>query len=198
MACRVESCSNKLFAKQLCRSHYYRNKEYGNPLAGGTQRGAALSWLERHLSRDNFLDCESELSLNPWPFYRTAGGRPAIRINGKQETLQRIVCRHFNGQPENDSVVVRHLCGKGNLGCIRPQCLVWGTYSENGADAIAHGASTKGERNSNAVLTETDVRAMRKSWSAGVSQDHLAEIYGVTQSCVSRVVNKHTWSFIVD
>jgi hypothetical protein len=53
-----------------------------------------------------------------------------------------------------------------------------------------------GSSNSNAVLTEDDVRRLRHLAASGVPQKNLAQEYGVAIATVSRIVTRKQWAHI--
>ena len=53
-----------------------------------------------------------------------------------------------------------------------------------------------GERNSNAVLTDEAVREIFNLVKEDVLQREVAEIYGVTQSCISNLLHNRAWPHI--
>lgn len=55
-----------------------------------------------------------------------------------------------------------------------------------------------GERGGNTKLTEVQVREIRNLWeSGGCLITNLAKIYGVTNSCISSIVNNKSWRHIL-
>lgn len=93
--------------------------------------------------------------------------------------------------------------------CVNPAHLWAGSQSENLRDAAAKGRLGKGPRNpkrgeasSQTTLTEADVRAMRAAYQPGTSRGQrvtirsLARKYGVTSSCVHRIIRREAWSHI--
>lgn len=91
-----------------------------------------------------------------------------------------LVCRHEDGDPTNNRV--------GNLS--------WGTVPENHGDTIRHGRTTRGEKDAQAKLTESDVRAIRAARADGVPLKALAERYGVRESCISRAATGKRWGHL--
>jgi len=96
---------------------------------------------------------------------------------------------------------VCHHCD--NPPCCRPDHLFTGTQRENLADMSRKGRRESpwlrrpGESNVNVSLTEAEVRAIRAAYAAGgISQQALAERYGVSQVSVSRVIRHETWTHL--
>jgi hypothetical protein len=58
------------------------------------------------------------------------------------------------------------------------------------------GPTAKGSRNGASVLTERDVRHLRRQAADGVLQKQLARRYGIAPATVSRIVTRKLWSHI--
>lgn len=55
----------------------------------------------------------------------------------------------------------------------------------------------RGEQHPNALLTEKEVRAIRKKWRTGkYMQIQLCEEYGVARGVMSRLVNNLSWQHV--
>ena len=88
-----------------------------------------------------------------------------------------------------------HLCG--NPACIYLMHLVPKTRKENHQDMIDHGRSTKGESNPQAILTEEQVKEIWYSYVPGiVTQQELADQFGVDRKVVSMIVHGHRWAHV--
>lgn len=116
--------------------------------------------------------------------------------------VHRLVLETFVG-PCPDGMECRHL--NGNPSDNRLQNLSWGTKSENAVDAVRHGTSScwkrghrggAGEKNTQAKLSETDVRWIAFLSNGGVSGKELSEIFHVSRATVSNISNKRSWKYI--
>jgi len=68
--------------------------------------------------------------------------------------------------------------------------LRWATPAENSADKIRHGRSGRGEANAHAKLSDADVAIIRASVRGRRGEQlELARRYGVSESCISEIVN---------
>lgn len=57
-------------------------------------------------------------------------------------------------------------------------------------------AGLDGARHHQAKLTEEQVRAIRADHAAGVEGVALAQRYGVSQTCISRIVLRRSWRYV--
>lgn len=90
-------------------------------------------------------------------------------------------CRHLDGNKKNNNI----------------NNLKWGTRRENAADRILHGINNRGENSGVARLTEQDVRMIiYMCRTKEFTQQEIAEIYKVSQRCVSAIINKKRWKHI--
>jgi hypothetical protein len=92
-----------------------------------------------------------------------------------------------------------HVCHKcDNPPCCNPAHLFLGDAKANFHDCLAKGRYTpKGKGNAAAVLNEDEVLQIRELWArGGWSQQAIADIFGVRQNSVSRVVLRQTWAHI--
>lgn len=101
-------------------------------------------------------------------------------------TVHTLVALAFHG-PKPDGMQVRHL--DGNKKNNRPENLVYGTARENAGDRERHGNTRRGERNGNAVLSNTDTDFIRLLYARGcASQYELAALFGTSQAQVHNIV----------
>ena len=91
-----------------------------------------------------------------------------------------------------EGMCVCHHCD--NPGCVNPAHLFLGTPTDNIADMVLKDRQyrPKGENNSNAKLTEEDVRAIRRE-HATTTQRELARKYGVHNATISLIVRRQIW-----
>lgn len=87
--------------------------------------------------------------------------------------------RHLDGNPSNN-----HLAN-----------LRYGVPADNGADRVSHGTQRRGQQSPRAKLTENDVRFIR-SRGHGMRQVDLAAKFGVSPTCIGRVLQKRLWRHV--
>lgn len=112
--------------------------------------------------------------------------------------------------PIPDGMLVCHTCDVRN--CVNPAHLFLGTHADNSADMKAKGRAATGRRSGaythperrmrgeghpNTPLTEKNVREIRARYAAGnVSQQTLADKYGVCRPTISNVIRRVTWGHV--
>ena len=104
-----------------------------------------------------------------------------------------LVLNAFVGE-RPEGMVCRHL--NGNALDNRLSNLCWGTPKENTQDAIRHGTAPflrHGENALAAKLKLSDVKAIKKMYSQGMTQQEIAKLYSISQHHVSDIVNGKTW-----
>jgi hypothetical protein len=93
--------------------------------------------------------------------------------------------------------------------CVRPSHLFNGDNQANMDDMWAKGRGilptrqptlaerARGERQGSAVLTDDSVRELREHYATGlVSQEELALLFGLSQTQVSRVLRRESWTHV--
>jgi predicted XRE-type DNA-binding protein len=114
------------------------------------------------------------------------------------ERANRYVWRKTNGPPEPGKEIC-HTCD--TPACVNPEHLFIGTHSDNMIDRSAKGRlpSRKGELNQRAKLSQKDVEVIRARYAqGGISQQALANEYGIGQVTVSHLIRGKTWNSTAD
>ena len=130
----------------------------------------------------------------PWEGTHNADGYGLVTIDACTELVPRVVWTLENGPiPEGKHVL--HSCD--NPSCCRLDHLFLGTHQDNMADRDAKGrqASNSGEDNSNAVLTEKQVREI-KTLKGSMSQGEIAEMYGVSRGQIGHIHRGVSWGHV--
>ena len=124
--------------------------------------------------------------------YVGKSGYPHASLNGKYHNASRVSYIIFVG-PISENEFVLHKCD--NRKCINPNHLFLGTHRDNVLDCMKKGRTPRalGEKNHFAKLSDDTVRAIRDSAGNELTQQALADIYGVTQSCISKIQLGKTW-----
>ncbi len=101
------------------------------------------------------------------------------------------------------SMVICHSCD--NPACVNPHHLFMGTMKDNMRDSVNKNRfvfnygkiDNRGEKHGLHKLSNDDILEIQRFYSERkYNQPELAELYGVTQSCVSRVVTGKRWRHI--
>jgi hypothetical protein len=145
-------------------------KRVGREHGRGTKMVLSDSWrpLKNHIDANGYLF--------------TILGR------GKRAPTHRLVLLAFSG-PCPEGQEGRHL--DGNPANCALDNLKWGTPVENHADQYRLGTRVCGERHPQAKLSASQVGQIRTMYATGkYKQYEIAEVFGVTQSVVSMIVNR--------
>lgn len=136
--CSVDGCESpvgRTGGGGYCRKHYRRFRAHGDPLAGGTEKGEARSFVEKSATSE-----EDECIV--FPFYRNDDGYGRLNLDsGRYVGAHFYACEVRNGPRPSKDHEARHSCGNGHEGCVNGKHLSWGTRKDNVADAIAHGTA---------------------------------------------------------
>jgi hypothetical protein len=124
--------------------------------------------------------------------------RPTFWVCDRNYAVTRIIWKlETNDDPGNKLVL--HTCpgdGHGNNKCINPKHLYLGTPSDNMLDRFDCGGQThQGMNNSNAILSEKQVKCIREQRLLK-SYSQIASEYGVTNGCIGDIMRRKTWNHI--
>jgi len=127
-------------------------------------------------------------------------GRVTLRDKdfSKRNFVHRLVAFEFLGNPfKGDASLkgkteVNHKDGNTLNNALTN--LEWVTKSENMLHARENGFTTHGSINGRAVLDERDVSVIRRLYDKGVTQQVLADAYGVSRGNISAIVTVKTWT----
>jgi hypothetical protein len=121
-------------------------------------------------------------------------GRGYFQIKGRPHIAARVAWELTFG-PIPEGLDVCHTCD--HPWCCRPDHLWLGTGNDNHADKARKGRAPRGERHKQAKLKEADVLKIRADYAVGdISQQSLADGYGVSQAVISAIVLRKTWRHI--
>lgn len=116
------------------------------------------------------------------------GGHTVISYEGRQQPVHRVAWMIAHG-PIEAGLWVCHHCDVPR--CVNVRHLFLGTVGDNNADRDRKGrqVAQAGELNGWAKLTAEQVVAIRERYAQGnTSQKVLGAEFGVTQSCIGRLV----------
>lgn len=139
-------------------------------------------WSKPDLQREGFL--------RPQTNSRTGYLHVVLYKDGAQRTklVQHLVADAFLG-PKPRGMQVCHNDGVRTHNAAHN--LRYDTPAGNQRDRHKHGTITRVRPR--AKVTEEKAEVIRERYERGCTQSSIAEDYNITQSAVSRIVNKHTW-----
>ena len=113
---------------------------------------------------------------------------------GNRKYVHRLVAEAFVDNP-NNSPSINHI--DNNTKNNKASNVEWVTQQENIQHKVKQGRQHKGEKIPSTKLNENDVREIKKLLKEGVPQSKIAEMYGVTQTPISKIKRGVTWSYVV-
>lgn len=123
-------------------------------------------------------------------------GYGRLRQNKKRVMAHRVSWLiHFGEVP--DDLCVLHRCD--NRACTNPEHLFLGTNQDNTRDRNQKHRQAKGSRVAGAILTETQVREIRRLYRPGhhlFGRGPLADRYGVSYETLGHVVQGRYWRHV--
>jgi len=125
-------------------------------------------------------------------FLSTGYGR--IHVNGRSCGAHRIAWElTFGTIPEG--LFVCHRCD--NKTCCNPAHLFLGTADDNMQDKTNKGRATRGADVNTCRLSRDQVQEVRAEYRSGkVTQQQLANRYGVKQPAISKIVLRTSWAWL--
>lgn len=184
--CRVQGCDGggrRIVGGPcggLCTKHYQAWKAHGDPHARRSAKNAS-HLVARHLiaAREDEHGCLISS-------FRSNHGYAKFGLRNR--STSREIARMLYGEPA-PGMQCRHLCGRGQHGCINPAHLAWGAAVENRADRIAHGTHGR--------LRPVQVQLIRRLANAwGAKTADLARSFGVTPQHIRDIVRGRVWRHV--
>lgn len=186
--CSIAECGKPMRGRCGWRNaHYKRFRRHGDPIGGRIAWGEAMRYF-----REEVLPYVGEDCLF-WPYKAGGNGYGQLRDGDKMRLVHRMVCERVNGPSPTPEHEAAHSCGNGHLGCVAPGHLSWKTPAENRADKLIHGTHNRGERNTQAKLTECDVREILRLSADGMRHREIADKFGVKPSNINAIIRRRTW-----
>ena len=138
-----------------------------------------------------------------WPW--TAGtnaGYGQFEIGNRRDGNRRTVASHrlafyFANEDQWPENYACHTCN--NPICCNPSHLYDGTQQQNMDDMVAAGRQNKakGENHGRSILTEDQILEIRERYIPRlITQQMLADEYGVNQSLIHQIIHRHIWRHI--
>lgn len=123
-----------------------------------------------------------------WHFVAGKGQGGYGRFDGSASSRVAYILTHG---PLPRSVLVCHRCD--NPPCCNPAHLFAGSPKDNSSDSAAKDRTAFGERNSRAIMTDTEIVAIRNLVAAGRSMTSVAAHFGTDKSHISLIVSGQLW-----
>lgn len=166
----------------------------------------------------NRVDIRSDSECWPWKKSRMKSGYGKVKRSGKHLLSHRIAFELSNGRPPKKGLCVLHHCD--NPPCCNPKHLYEGTYQDNMQDALKRNRLPRFHKrlkpqwlvshNISVGIRNAQRRAMQlgiplRKYAANITEDiisqihqlkstktqmEIAEIFGLSQGTVSRVINR--------
>lgn len=115
-----------------------------------------------------------------------------VRGGSRHMQVARLILLTFVGPPPETYMYCCHrddVCTNNEV-----ENLYWGTSKRNGEDRVRNGKSRPGESHPHAKLTADALPIVRLMAAQGISQEVIGNVFGVSQSAISRVLLGRTWS----
>lgn len=131
-----------------------------------------------------------------WQGGKTPDGYGSAGHKNKSVLAHRLAWELTNG-PIPEGMEVCHKCD--NPPCCNPDHLFLGTHADNIRDMFAKGRNNprRGAANSNAKLTESQVKEIRSRYANKDGNTYeLAQEYGVSQVTISALIRRKTWGHV--
>lgn len=122
------------------------------------------------------------------------GGYGVVKYGSYRASAPRFAYQMTHGIILHRNTDVGHKCD--NRLCVRPDHLFLGTRKENIADCSAKGRRSPQAvaANHHAKLTPADIDAIRMAVGPRGLKTALAETYGVSRTCISRIRSGKSWA----
>lgn len=118
-------------------------------------------------------------------------GYGRLWINGRKIYAHRLAWIKSNGIIPNNLFVL-HKCD--NPPCINVEHLFLGTNKDNMRDCVNKGRSTKGTRNGQAKLTQSQVDRIRDLYEYDdMTQQEIANEFNISNQQVNLIINNKRW-----
>lgn len=124
-------------------------------------------------------------------YYRVSlWASPGVRVYKKTHQL---VAAAFLNRP-SAAHVAAHIDGSRTLNTVSN--LYWATQKQNHADRDRHGRTARGSRNGSALLTEDQVRQIRKRLVTGDLLREIADDFSVCLATISNINTGKNWKHL--
>lgn len=189
--CSVAYCDRPVFAGGLCSRHYAAKRRYGDPTVAKQKQHHGKTVAER-------FAIYTKCGPNCWEWIgqKDPDGYGRLHVDGSPALAHRVSYLLCYGSIP-DGMDVLHKCDTPK--CVNPEHLFLGTQADNVRDMHAKGRARKrgmkGAEHHQAKLTESDVRAIRRSTELG---REIAARYGLSTTQVYDIRKRRSWAHVTD
>lgn len=182
--------------------HYMRKRNNGDQLT--TQR-VRLSIKRKPELVKHLLQNRNITKTNCWEWTRNHVGRNVNGrgygiqvVDGKPILVHRLIAHIFLDFDINSNLCVCHHCD--NPICFNPDHLFIGTIQDNIDDRERKGRNKipRGSKQGSSKLKEKDVFEIKQMLREGKRQWEIAEMYGVTRTCITWINTRVNWKHITN
>lgn len=153
---------------------------------------STIQWSGYSISSDGTIIGRRGKALRP---ETVKGGYKRVAMVGRRVLLHVLIAELFIG-PKPDGTEVNHKNGdKANNAASNLEYLTPGENVRHSLDVLGV-KRARGERNSNATLTEDQVRQMRALYADGVSALEIDRRFALNRGHAWRVVTGQTWRHV--
>lgn len=191
--CGIAGCGRRNYGHGLCSRHYTRKIRNGSPdvsarpTFGMTAEQSFRHYMPEHPPSEGCWIWRGPVS-NEYGSYKAD--------NGRTYKAHRVSYALHNG-PIPQGRLIRHTCDTPL--CVQPAHLLPGTDADNNRDMLERkrNRQPKGTAQRSAKLNDETVREIRALYAAGgVTQQQLADRYGVHQTRISALVRGERWKHV--
>jgi len=138
---------------------------------------------------------DAETGCWNWQLYKDHQGYGKVFNQGKTRLAHQVAWEEAYG-PIPNGLCVLHRCD--NPSCVNPEHLFLGTVQENNIDRDTKGRHVPlhGSELGNARLHESDIPEIRELLASGLSQQKIADRFGVSQKTIWRIAARKAWTHV--
>lgn len=96
--------------------------------------------------------------------------------------------------PVTEGMEITHICDQPM--CVNPAHLRMETHAENMVAMVQRGRSARGEHHGRVKLSEDQVRLTRRLRNDGLSQQAIADKFGVTRGAIKEIDRGANWAWL--
>ncbi len=122
-------------------------------------------------------------------------GRVKVALLRNKFRVATLVCTAFNGDRPSPKHEVAHWDGDPSNN-VKTN-LRWATHKENSEDTIRYGGMPRGERHYCSKLSEKQIPDIRRMLTAGISQQKIADHFGVSRTSIQCINDGRSYGWLL-